>query len=117
MNALDTLRGSAQDLPLFIRLPFVTEAGEQPGFCYWSVNSTGNYQHDFILGEAMAQYALLYLREDGDPSGRLLSDIVLDMMDAGKDSVGKGVAVGFFGAIEQAIPRLPCRALPAPTAP
>lgn len=83
-------------------LSFVVRDRVNGGFDYWAATSTGHYGADFDAGNALGVEFLNFLADHPTVGhGTLLGCIVGSMIDKG-DATGKGLRIGFLGAVNKA---------------
>jgi hypothetical protein len=85
-------------LPKPDSLPFIKRRNPKgSGYRYWAVNPSGDYGRDCETGAVYAKMLLPFLKYNAGIS--MLGSIVLDMIEAGNDKVGKGLIVGFMSEL------------------
>ncbi|WP_207775109.1 hypothetical protein [Tamilnaduibacter salinus] len=92
------------------RLPFVDVVPDSGKLSRWAVPATGGYFGGAATGRHLAKIYLKHLQEFGFPTGGMLQNIALDMLDS-EELSGQGAATrarsgqvtGFFSELERLI--------------
>lgn len=93
-------------------LPFIKE-GRSGKRNYWSVPSTGDFNHDAQLGRYYGERAVAAMFRDQESPGGVFGLVALDMIRAyGGKAIPEGLIIGFMSAVAMHLTQQPRMRLP-----